>query len=67
MSETREIQCGSKRFTIKLYDDAVIGIYDDAGRMILGWPETTVLATPDAMQRSDEEWCERLGKLRKLT
>jgi hypothetical protein len=66
MAESREIKCGSKTYIVKFYDDDVIGIFDADGRMILGWPETTVFASPDAMQRPDEEWCKRLGRLRKL-
>ena len=66
MAETREIHCGSKTFTVKRYDDDVIGIFDADGRMILGWPETTVLGGPDWLERSDEDWCERLSRIRKL-
>ena len=66
MAKTREIQCGSKNYTVKRYDDGVIGIFDADGHMILGWPETTVFDGPEWADRPTEDWCERLGRLRRL-
>lgn len=66
MAQSRELQCKSKTFTLKLFDDGVIGIFDGAGKLFLGWPETTVLDRERVMETSDEEICERLSQLRKI-
>ena len=66
MADSREFQCKSKTFTLTLFDDGVIGIYDSAGKLFLGWPETTVLEPARVMEKTNDEICEKLSQLRKL-
>lgn len=66
MEQSREIRCGQHTLLVRVYDDDVIGVFDESGRMILGWPETTVLGGREILQRSEQELCEQLGRLRKL-
>lgn len=66
MPERREFECKSKTYTLTLYDDGVVGIYDSAGKLFLGWPETVILEPATVMQKSDEEICQKLSELRRL-
>jgi hypothetical protein len=66
MPQSREIECKGKAFTLRLFDDGVVGIYDGSGKLFLGWPETTVLDGARVMEKSDDEVCEQLTQLRKL-
>ncbi len=66
MVDTREIQCNGKQFLVKRFPDDVIGVFDPAGKMIVGWPETTVLVKAAALEMSDEEFCKILARLRRL-
>jgi hypothetical protein len=66
MAQSREFQCKGKSFRLTLFDDGVIGIFDGAGKLFLGWPETTVFDAERVMATSDNEVCERLSQLRRL-
>ncbi|MGD2135162.1 MAG: hypothetical protein PVF27_03335 [Gemmatimonadales bacterium] len=66
MPQSREFQCSAKSFTLTLYDDGVIGIFDSTGKLFLGWPETTVLEPDKVMDKANDEICEQLAQLRKL-
>ncbi len=66
MIEEKVIQCGARRFTIRRYPDGVVGVFDEGGRMVVGWPETTTFGSVPLDQRNDAEWCSALGRIRKL-
>ncbi len=66
MDDAREIQCGGKRFTVKRFPDGVLGIFDPTGRMVVGWPETTVFGTRSIEEGGDDEWCALLARVRKI-
>jgi len=66
MIEEKAIQCGARRFTIRRYPDGVVGVFDENGRMIVGWPETTAFGSTPLDQRNDAEWCTSLARIRKI-
>ena len=64
--ESRTIQCGGKRITIRRYPDGILGVFDEGGRMIVGWPETTVFGTQPLDEGEDSAWCATIGRVRKI-
>ncbi len=66
MANTRVVLSGRRRYTIKLFDDGAIGIYDGKEVLIAGWPETALLNNAWLQTKTDEEWCDLLAKLRRL-
>jgi hypothetical protein len=67
MDDAREIECtGGRRFTIRRFPDGIIGVFDATGRMVVGWPETTVFGARPLQEGSDAEWCTVLARLRKI-
>jgi hypothetical protein len=64
--ESRTIRCGEKRITIRRFPDGVIGVFDEAGRMIVGWPETTMFGSLPLDEGEDAAWCATIGRVRKI-
>lgn len=64
--ESRTIQCGDKRLTVRRFPDGVIGIFDEGGRMVVGWPETTVFGSLRLDEGDDAAWCATIGRVRKI-
>jgi hypothetical protein len=66
-AETREIECGSKRYRLRRYPDGVLGIFDDGGKLVLGWPETTVFGDTPLNEGDDTDWCSTFSRVRKVS
>lgn len=66
MADSREIECGSKRYQFRRYPDGVLGIFDDNGKLVVGWPETTVFGDKALDEGEDAEWCSTFGRIRKV-
>lgn len=64
--ESRTIHCGEKRLTIRRFPDGVVGVFDESGRMVVGWPETTVFGALPLDEGEDAAWCATIGRVRKI-
>jgi hypothetical protein len=64
--ETRAIQCNGKHLTLRRFPDGVLGVFDEGGRMIVGWPETAMFGARPLDEGDDAEWCATIGRVRKI-
>jgi hypothetical protein len=66
-TDSREIECGRKRYRLRRYPDGVLGIFDQGGKLVLGWPETTVFGDRQLDDGEDADWCSTFSRVRKVS
>lgn len=64
MTGERRIACGSRCYTVRVYDNDTVGLFDEEDRLIVGCLATALPAS-DAFEELSDEWCAVLaGRLR---
>ncbi len=56
-STTRKITCANRPYVIRRFKDGVFALYDEAGKLIAGWPLTALWPDQALTEKTDEEWC----------
>lgn len=59
----REVTCGGRTFTIRVYPDGVIAVLERDGKLVAGWPITASLSGAEIATQTDGEICARLSRL----
>ncbi len=56
-SGVRKITCGNRTYVIRRFEDGIFAVYDEAGKLLAGWPLTAVWPNQPLTAHTDEEWC----------
>jgi hypothetical protein len=56
-SASRQIVCANRPYVIRRFEDGVFAVYDDAGKLLAGWPLTALWPDQALSAKTDEEWC----------
>ncbi len=56
-SESRQVTCGSRPYVIRRFADGIFAVYDEAGRLLAGWPLTAFWPNQPLTANTDEDWC----------
>jgi len=56
-SEIRKVACGNRTYVLRRFADGIFAVYDEAGKLLAGWPLTAVWPDQPLTARSDEDWC----------
>ncbi|MFQ6044846.1 MAG: hypothetical protein ACE5PT_00620 [Gemmatimonadales bacterium] len=65
MSEQRTVTCGSRKYIIKRFEDHLIALCDESGKVLAGWPLTAFWPDVRLSDKSDEEWCAMIAHIRR--
>lgn len=59
MTRQRRICCGDKRYTLKVYDNDAVGVFDEDNRLVLG---CLARSLPSADSELSDDWCAVLAR-----
>jgi hypothetical protein len=56
-TQARPVTCGGRRYVVRRFDDGIFAVYDDAGRLLAGWPLTAFWPSQSLSAKADDDWC----------
>jgi hypothetical protein len=56
-SEVRKVGCGNRTYVLRRFADGIFAVYDEAGKLLAGWPLTAVWPDQPLTAKTDEDWC----------
>ncbi|MBI3082515.1 MAG: hypothetical protein HYY94_06375 [Gemmatimonadetes bacterium] len=62
-SEVRKIACGNRTYVIRRFADGIFAVYDEAGKLLAGWPLTAVWPNQPITAQTDEDWCALIRRI----
>jgi hypothetical protein len=65
MSDERTVSCGNRTYVIKRFEDHLIALCDEGGKVVAGWPLTAFWPDVDLTEKTDEEWCAMIAEIRR--
>jgi hypothetical protein len=62
-TEEREVTCGGRTYTVRRFPDGLVALYDKGGKLVAGWPQTSLWPPDSLAEKPDEALCAQIKKL----
>ena len=62
-TEEREVTCGGRTYTVRRFADGLVAVYDKGGKLVAGWPLTSLWPPDSLSEQPDEALCGHIKKL----
>jgi len=62
-SEVRKVSCGGRTYVIRRFADGVFALFDEAGKLLAGWPLTAFWPNQPLSAQTDEDWCALIRRM----